>query len=103
MYIIFLDWLCSNEFTIADISLGMLLHRLYCLGFENYFWKNCKRPFIEKFFNKLSSERQSFQKSLPTTFATIKTVWSKTPAVYKFGMGAISAAVLVTSLIAQKH
>lgn len=94
-------WLCSEEFTIADISLGILLHRLYSLGFENLFWANDKRPLIEKYFERLC-ERESFKKSLPNTISTIKTVWSKTPSIYKLGVGSLSAAILLTSFIAHR-
>lgn len=94
-------WLCCAEFTIADIGLGVLLHRLYCLGLENLFWANDKRPLIGKYYVRLS-ERDSFKRSLPNTLSTIKTVWSKTPSIYKFGVGSLSAAILLTSIIAHR-
>lgn len=94
-------WLCCEQFTIADISLGILLHRLYCLGFENHLWANDKRPFVEQFYIRIS-ERESFKKSLPNTLSTIKTVWSKTPSIYKIGVGSLSAAILLTSIMAHR-
>lgn len=93
------EWLCCDQLTIADISLALLLHRLNCLGMEEHFWKN-KRPAIEEYFQRVS-QRDAFQKSLPSTYSTVKTVWSKTPSSYKYSAAALSAAV-VAGILAQK-
>ncbi|KAG4071709.1 hypothetical protein HA402_011863 [Bradysia odoriphaga] len=47
-------WLCCDQITIADISLAVLLQRLYSLGFEEYFWMQ-KRPHLRQYFTKISA------------------------------------------------
>lgn len=76
-------WLCCEQITIADISLAVLMQRLYSLGFEEYFWMQ-KRPHLRQYFSRISA-RESFQKSLPTTFSTVRAVWTNTPWMYKAG------------------
>jgi len=44
------EWLTGDELSVADISLGLLLHRLYQLGFENHFWAFGKLPQVEAYF-----------------------------------------------------
>jgi len=90
-------WLCSNQLTIADISLAVLLQRLYCLGFEEYFWMN-KRPHVQHYFAQIS-KRDSFKKSMPTTFSTVRAVWTKTPWVYKAGVAALSATIVLSGIM----
>lgn len=94
-------WLCCEKFTIADLSLAMLLHRLYCLGLDDFFWCQ-KRPIIATYFKRIS-ERESFQKSLPissssSTISTVQDMWSKMSPAQIVGFAtAISAAVLLVS------
>lgn len=76
-------WLCCDRVTIADVSLAVLLQRLYSLGFEEYFWTK-KRPYLRQYFSKISA-RESFIKSMPTTFSTVRAVWTNTPWMYKAG------------------
>lgn len=66
-------WLCSNTFTVADISLTILLERLNQLGFECAFWKDSRRPNIEKYYKRVQ-ERESYKKSIPNIFFHLKTV-----------------------------
>ncbi|KAJ6641865.1 Ganglioside-induced differentiation-associated protein 1 [Pseudolycoriella hygida] len=91
------EWLCSDQITIADISLGVLLQRLYSLGFENYFWIS-KRPHLKRYFSKIST-RESLKKSLPTTFSTVRAVWTNTPWMYKAGVAALSATIVISGII----
>ncbi|GLD50502.1 ganglioside-induced differentiation-associated protein 1-like 1, partial [Lates japonicus] len=37
-------WLCGPEFTLADICLGALLHRLKFLGLSKKYWEDGSRP-----------------------------------------------------------
>jgi len=90
-------WLCCNQITIADISLAVLLQRLYCLGFEEYFWMH-KRPYLQQYFAQIS-KRDSFKKSMPTTFSTVRAVWTKTPWVYKAGVAALSATIVLSGIM----
>ncbi|KAH8402883.1 hypothetical protein KR222_009138 [Zaprionus bogoriensis] len=78
------EWLTSNELTLADVSLGLLLQRLYQLGFENYFWCNGKLPQVEAFFLRFK-QRSSYLKIMPSHFERLKEMWSMTPDNYKLG------------------
>ncbi|XP_071451722.1 ganglioside-induced differentiation-associated protein 1 [Hetaerina americana] len=57
-------WLCCDQFTVADISLAVLLDRLKCLGLEHRFWVP-HRPHLGKYFSKVQ-ERDSFVASIPS-------------------------------------
>lgn len=76
------QWLCCDNFTLADVSLGVLLHRLQQLGLERYFWGNNQKPFLSKYFNQIRT-RKSFQNALPSRTATMKAAWAKLPYGYK--------------------
>nr|XP_018902492.1 PREDICTED: ganglioside-induced differentiation-associated protein 1 [Bemisia tabaci] len=58
-------WLCSDRFTVADISLSLLLHRLNSIGLSHRFWGNGKRPLLENYFNRVT-QRESFIKTIPS-------------------------------------
>lgn len=76
------DWLCGNHFTVADISLGMLLHRLHMLGLRKHFWDHGK-PYMAQYYKRITA-RESFKRSLPTKGATLKAIWYKVPFNMKF-------------------
>lgn len=57
-------WLCSEEFTLADISLTILLVRLDALGLDGYFWGNGKRKHLEKYYKRVQ-QKSSFKNSIP--------------------------------------
>lgn len=79
------EWLTGNTLTLADVSLGLLLQRLYQLGFENYYWCNGKLPQVESFFLRFK-QRSSYLKVMPSSnFEILKEMWSMTPANYKLG------------------
>lgn len=89
-------WLCCDQFTIADLSLAMLLNRLYCLGFEQYLWSS-HRPKVLAYFGRVS-ERESFRKSLSANGSQLQTMWSKVSSAQLVGVAtAVSAAVLLVS------
>uniref|UniRef100_T1GGF0 GST N-terminal domain-containing protein n=1 Tax=Megaselia scalaris TaxID=36166 RepID=T1GGF0_MEGSC len=81
------EWLISNNFSYADINLGLLLYRLYTLGFENYFWTYGKLPNLESYFLRFKN-RESLNKTLPTSMEILKEIWAKTPSNYKISAGA---------------
>ncbi|XP_038078423.1 ganglioside-induced differentiation-associated protein 1-like [Patiria miniata] len=54
-------WLCGPHFTVADIYLATLLHRLFFIGYS-YFWVDGKRPYIEKYYQRVL-QRESFRKT----------------------------------------
>uniref|UniRef100_A0A1A9Z3D3 GST N-terminal domain-containing protein n=1 Tax=Glossina pallidipes TaxID=7398 RepID=A0A1A9Z3D3_GLOPL len=81
------EWLISNDFTMADIALGLLLLRLYQLGFENYYWSYGKLPNIESYFLRFK-KRSACQKLMPSNFEFLKDIWQMTPNKYKIGTGA---------------
>ncbi|XP_070574702.1 ganglioside-induced differentiation-associated protein 1-like isoform X2 [Ptychodera flava] len=58
-------WLCGDNFTVADIYLSVLLHRLEELGLHNRYWGNDKRPQVAKYFNQIRNW-DSYKKSRPT-------------------------------------
>lgn len=92
------EWLVTSEFCLADISFGLLLHRLYQLGFENYFWSYGKMPHVESYFLRFK-KRDAYQKLVPTNFEILKDMWQKTPANYLLGAGA-GAGVLGMAMFA---
>lgn len=94
-------WLCSDELSIADITLGLMLHRLYSLGFEDYFWTNGKMPYLENYFQNFKS-RESFQKSVPTTMSIWKDILRKVPSNYKFGAGVLGMALFAATALAHR-
>lgn len=97
-------WLCCEQFTIADLSLAMLLHRLYGLGLDELFWIK-KRPSIASYYARISA-RESFKKTLPKSYTmhSLQDMWSKMSPAQIVGVAtAVSAAVLlVSNLVAVK-
>ncbi|KAH8269998.1 hypothetical protein KR018_001966 [Drosophila ironensis] len=81
------EWLTGDEVTLADISLGLLLHRLYQLGFENHYWAFGKLPQVEAYFLRFR-QRESYQRLQPSNFAILREMWVRTPGNYKLGAGA---------------
>ncbi|XP_052892472.1 ganglioside-induced differentiation-associated protein 1 isoform X2 [Anopheles moucheti] len=92
-------WLTGTDtFTLVDIGLGTLLHRLYVLGLEDRFWGEGKRPHIGRFFTKVC-QRESFQSVLPSKVSILRTVWINTPPVYKAGLAAVSSVLISSTLL----
>ncbi|CAG9761571.1 unnamed protein product [Ceutorhynchus assimilis] len=86
-------WLCSDKFTIPDISLTILLLRINQIGMEPFFWTDGKRPNIEKYFNRVQ-ERDSYKKTVPGTFSLIKTIF-KNQAPLILGVSIAAAIALI--------
>lgn len=74
-------WLCGEQFSIADISITVLLQRLWELGLEDRFWTNGKRPGVERYFEKAKG-RESFKKTIPNLPYHIRMIISSQPPVY---------------------
>ncbi|XP_074662039.1 ganglioside-induced differentiation-associated protein 1-like [Tubulanus polymorphus] len=55
-------WLITGFITNADLSLAVVLSTLHLFGFSSNFWSREKRPFLNRYFNKLY-KRRSFYNS----------------------------------------
>ncbi|XP_060519297.1 ganglioside-induced differentiation-associated protein 1 [Cylas formicarius] len=87
-------WLCSDRFTVADISLTMLLERIYEVGLESRFWTGGKRPRVEEYFARVR-ERDSYRNTIPSTMFFVKMVFASQAPLF-IGLGVVTAiAVLV--------
>lgn len=86
-------WLCTDRFTVADVSLTILLVRLNQIGMEPHFWTGGKRPNVENYFNRVQ-QRESYKKTIPTTFSLIATI-VKTKLPWVIGV----SIVVVLSLV----
>lgn len=58
------QWLCGDTYTLADLSLTVLLHRLSALGLEHLFWKP-NRPLTGLYYERVCT-RDSFRHSIST-------------------------------------
>lgn len=63
-------WLCGPEFTLADICLGALLHRLKFLGLSKKYWEDGSRPNLQTFFVRVQ-KRYAFRKVLGDIHTTL--------------------------------
>ncbi|XP_075225050.1 ganglioside induced differentiation associated protein 1 [Lycorma delicatula] len=86
-------WLCTDKFTIADISLTILLDRLYLLGMESYFWTNGKKPCLEEYYARVR-QRDSYKKTVPSNMLHLKTFLEMQSHLF---IG-LSAVTLIASL-----
>ncbi|XP_062543786.1 ganglioside-induced differentiation-associated protein 1 [Armigeres subalbatus] len=87
-------WIAGADLSLADISLGCLLYRLYVLGLEDRFWTGGKKPQLEKYFNRILAA-ENFQHTLPTKTSLLKTIWLNTPSTYKAGIAAFSFSSMI--------
>ncbi|XP_063915223.1 ganglioside-induced differentiation-associated protein 1 isoform X2 [Zophobas morio] len=93
-------WLCSSRFTIADVELTILLVRISQLGLEHVFWEAGKRPYIERYYERVKL-RDSFKKTVPGTLVLLKTILM-TQAPIIIGVVAALALVVGGAIIAAK-
>lgn len=93
-------WLCSNRFTVADIALTILLERLNQLGYENRFWREGRKPNLEKYYARVK-QRESYKKTIPNLFFHVKMfifTYQK-PLIVGIGIGLVTTiAIIVGSL-----
>ncbi|KAM3966146.1 LOW QUALITY PROTEIN: ganglioside induced differentiation associated protein 1 [Aphomia sociella] len=87
------NWLCCENFSIADVNLAVLLQRLWELGLEGRFWTGGKRPHIENYFNRVK-QRDSFKQTIPNLPFHIKMIISSQPPAYLGVAGAASIGVV---------
>jgi len=89
-------WLCSDRFTVADIALTVLLERLSQLGYESHFWKEGKRPHIEKYYTRVK-QRDSYKKTIPTMFFHVKMFIStyQKPLIIGLGISVVAAVAVI--------
>lgn len=86
-------WLCTDRFTVADISLTILLERLNQLGFESRFWTAGRRPHIETYYQN-AKLRDSYKKTIPSTCFQVKMlICSQKPA--HLGVAGVTALAIV--------
>ncbi|XP_038223287.1 ganglioside-induced differentiation-associated protein 1 isoform X2 [Zerene cesonia] len=88
------NWLCCEQFSIADINLAVLLQRLWELGLEERFWLNGKRPQIDNYYHRIK-ERESFKKTIPSLPVHIKMIITSQPPAYVGAAGAVSVGVVI--------
>ncbi|XP_034392428.1 ganglioside-induced differentiation-associated protein 1-like 1 isoform X3 [Cyclopterus lumpus] len=63
-------WLCAPEFTLADVCLGALLHRLKFLGLSKKYWEDGSRANLQSFFVRVQ-KRYAFRKVLGDIHTTL--------------------------------
>ncbi|KAI4823240.1 hypothetical protein KUCAC02_011844 [Chaenocephalus aceratus] len=63
-------WLCGPDFTLADVWLGALLHRLKFLGLSKKYWEDGSRPNLQSFFVRVQ-KRYAFRKVLGDIHTTL--------------------------------
>ncbi|XP_075979079.1 ganglioside induced differentiation associated protein 1 [Anticarsia gemmatalis] len=88
------NWLCCENFSIADISLAILLQRLWELGFETRFWADGKRPLLENYYERVK-QRDSFKRTIPNLPVHLKMIVMSQPPAYLGAAGAASIGVVV--------
>lgn len=88
------NWLCCENFSIADINLAILLQRLWELGYEGRYWEGGKRPLLENYFNRVK-QRESFKKTIPNLPVHLKMIVMSQPPAYLGAAGAVSISVVV--------
>ena len=95
-------WLCTDKFTVADISLTILLERLNQIGLEPRFWTNGIRPHIEEYYRR-GRGRDSYKQTVPNTFSLIKTIFvAQAPLIVGVSIAAILAIVVSGWFIVKK-
>lgn len=64
-------WLCGEKFTIADISLCVLLNRLNVLGLLDKFFKDHDFKHLQDYY-KRAQQRDSFKRTMNQSSSIIK-------------------------------
>ncbi|XP_071957921.1 ganglioside-induced differentiation-associated protein 1-like [Antedon mediterranea] len=92
-------WLCSENFTIADIYLATLLHRIAFLGLGQRFFTGGKRPNLEAYYERVQ-KRRSFHRACSYS-GSLFWMWVYPNMVYRLkrsfpsivGMGVVGLAI----------
>lgn len=69
------NWLCGKKFTIADISLCVLLNRLNVLGLLDKFFKGDDFKHLQDYF-KRAQQRDSFKRTMSQSSSILKSLSS---------------------------
>ncbi|CAH0584310.1 unnamed protein product [Chrysodeixis includens] len=88
------NWLCCENFSIADINLAILLQRLWELGYEGRYWAEGKRPLLEHYYERVK-QRESFKKTMPNLPVHLKMIVMSQPPAYLGAAAAASIGVVV--------
>nr|CAD7441829.1 unnamed protein product [Timema bartmani] len=83
-------WLCCERFTVADVSLTILLDRLARLGLATYFWGADKKPCLKQYYHRVQL-RDSYKKTVPSTLLNLKMLFMMKAPLY-IGIGAVTIA-----------
>lgn len=83
-------WLCSERFTVADVSLTILLDRLYRVGLDEWFWGNNKKPALARYYKRVQ-QRDSYKKTIPSNMVHMKTF-------FEMQSGFVIGTVIFTAL-----
>lgn len=87
-------WLCSPDFSIADVALTVLLDRLHCLGLEGRLWTQANRPNLDLYFKRVQN-RDSYQKAIPSTLVHLQLLLMMTPHVVGVGTCIVAALAVL--------
>lgn len=94
------EWLCCDSFTVADLSLAVLLHRLSSLGLESLFWQS-ELPLTRKYYERICV-RDSFVRSLrprPSFHSRLEVmIMQLSPIQLVTAVTMVSAAIVVPFL-----
>nr|CAD7199609.1 unnamed protein product [Timema douglasi] len=86
-------WLCCERFTVADVSLTILLDRLARLGLATYFWGADKKPYLKQYYHRVQL-RDSYKKTVPSTLLNLKMLFMMKTPLY-IGIGVVTIAFVV--------
>ncbi|XP_034250549.1 ganglioside-induced differentiation-associated protein 1 [Thrips palmi] len=87
-------WLCSPNFSIADVALTVLLDRLSALGLQERFWNQSKRPNLDLYYKRVQN-RDSYQKAIPSSFVHLQLLLMMTPRVVRVGTCFVAALAVI--------
>ncbi|XP_026479150.1 ganglioside-induced differentiation-associated protein 1-like [Ctenocephalides felis] len=96
------ELLCSKTFTLADVSLTILLHRLDALGLGHRFWSTDLKPNLNAYYQKVQS-REGFKRTVPDMKYHLSAVAHNAPTYMLAGFGiSVTALAVLTSLSVYK-
>ena len=101
-------WLCGQNFTIADIYLSTLLHRMVLAGQKERLWGNGYRPLIASYYERVR-HRHTFQESCmwanevySSVILPMMTYKARKSAPYVIGFAAAAVGITIAAMIYYK-
>ena len=101
-------WLCGQNFTIADIYLSTLLHRMVLAGQKERLWGNGYRPLIANYYDRVR-HRHTFQESCmwanevySSVILPMMTYKARKSAPYVIGFAAAAVGITIAAMIYYK-